>query len=267
MKIFDDGSSFWGIGASGGQMDYIVTATYGHVFHAGGIELMKIKGNGNIGIGTTSPQRKLDLSNTGQLTFGDDVITSSTNGMYWHSGDHYGIYRTSGPWTTNTYQQLRLQFDTGIQLAPGPDVNTGYDKSFVEVVTGKGLMISSGNVGIGTTDTKGYKLAVNGAAIATSMKVKLQANWPDFVFLKDYKLPTLTEVKTYIDKNKHLPDMPSADEVHANGLDLGEMNRLLLKKVEELTLYLMEEHNKNAEQENRIKALETALTKNDNYRN
>ncbi|MGY3214782.1 hypothetical protein [Mucilaginibacter sp. HD30] len=117
----------------------------------------------------------------------------------------------------------------------------------------------AGNVGIGTTDPQGYKLAVNGPAVATSMKVKLQANWPDFVFRKEYELPTLTEVKTYIDKNQHLPDMPSAEEVHQNGLDLGEMNRLLLKKVEELTLYLMEEHNKNADQENRIKTLETVL--------
>lgn len=118
------------------------------------------------------------------------------------------------------------------------------------------IAVSYGNVGIGTADTKGYKLAVNGSTIATSMKVKLNANWPDFVFLKDYKLPTLEEVKTYIDKNQHLPDMPSADEVHANGLDLGEMNRLLLMKVEELTLYLIEKEKEIKNQEVRIKTLE-----------
>jgi hypothetical protein len=104
-----------------------------------------------------------------------------------------------------------------------------------------GTWKEDGRLGIGTsTIPTGYKLAVNGAAIATSMKVKLYANWPDFVFMKDYKLPTLTEVKNYIDKNQHLPDIPSANEVHKNGLDLGEMNRLLLKKVEELTLYLID---------------------------
>ena len=112
---------------------------------------------------------------------------------------------------------------------------------------------------IGTTDPKGYKLAVNGSAIATSMRVKLNANWPDFVFLKDYKLPTLNEVKAYIDKNQHLPDMPSADEVHANGLDLGEMNRLLLKKVEELTLYLIEQKETTDNLKKEIKGLKEQL--------
>jgi hypothetical protein len=102
-----------------------------------------------------------------------------------------------------------------------------------------GNIYAAGSVCIGTTNLAGYRLAVNGAAIATSMKVKIYDNWPDFVFLKDYRLPTLKDVKTFVDKNQHLPDMPSADEVHANGLDLGEMNRLLLKKVEELTLYLI----------------------------
>jgi hypothetical protein len=101
-------------------------------------------------------------------------------------------------------------------------------------------VFTNGNVGINTDDTKGYKLAVNGSAIATSIKVKEFGNWPDFVFHKKHKLRTLTEVKKYIDKNSHLPEIPSAVEVKANGQDLGKMNRLLLKKVEELTLYLIQ---------------------------
>jgi hypothetical protein len=121
--------------------------------------------------------------------------------------------------------------------------NQGYPNPY-SAANGAQLVMSINNggvaVGIETVPT-GYKFAVNGAAIATSMKVKLQAYWPDFVFEKDYKLPTIAEVKNYIDKNQHLPDMPSASDVHANGLDLGEMNRLLLKKVEELTLYVIEQ--------------------------
>lgn len=142
--------------------------------------------------------------------------------------------------------------------------------SQITVVNQQADVVVDGKVGIGSPPLNDYKLAVNGAAIATSMKVKLQANWPDFVFLKNYKLPTLAEVKTYIDKNKHLPDMPSASEVNANGLDLGEMNRLLLKKVEELTLYLIEKDDNEKQlkkefvqmkkqQEERINALEKAL--------
>jgi hypothetical protein len=92
----------------------------------------------------------------------------------------------------------------------------------------------------GTTDPHGYKLAVNGSAIATSMTVKLYADWPDYVFKQGYKLPSLTEVKNYIGKYHHLPDMPSEQEVIKDGIDLREMNKLLTKKVEELTLYLIE---------------------------
>jgi hypothetical protein len=223
---------------------------------------------GNVGIGTTTPQRRLDISNAGQLTFGDDVVTSSSNGIYWHSGNSYGIYRTSGPWTGGAYQQLRIQFDTGIQLGAGTGVNAGFDKSFVEIVSGKGLMVSSGNVGIGTTDPQGYKLAVNGSAIAESVTVKLHTNWPDYVFKKEYKLPSLLEVKAYIDQNQHLPEMPSEQEVSKNGINLGEINKILTKKVEELTLYaidqkeqLTQQEKKAVLQEARITALEKALSK------
>ena len=185
----------------------------------------------------------MDLSNTGQITFGDDVVTSSANGIYWHDGSDYGIYRTPGPWTGNAYQQLRIQFDTGIQLGASPSpTNPGYDKSYVEIISGKGLMVSSGRVGIGTT-TPDELLSVKGTI--HSKEVKVDMNFlPDYVFKPGYHLPTLAEVKSYIDKNSHLPEIPSAQEVEKNGLNLGEMNKLLLKKVEELTLYLIEKDQK-----------------------
>lgn len=100
----------------------------------------------------------------------------------------------------------------------------------------------NGNVGIGTT-TPSNKLEVNGTI--RSKEVKVEASpWPDYVFKDSYKLPSLKEVKSYINKNKHLPDVPSAKEVESDGVKLGEMNAILLKKIEELTLYqiqLMEE--------------------------
>ncbi|MBB6129952.1 hypothetical protein [Mucilaginibacter lappiensis] len=99
---------------------------------------------------------------------------------------------------------------------------------------------ANGNIALNTYDAKGYKLAVNGSAIATSMTVKLNSAWPDYVFKKDYQLPSLQEVKTYIDQNQHLPEVPSAQQIAKEGLNLGEMNKLLMKKVEELTLYMIE---------------------------
>jgi hypothetical protein len=116
------------------------------------------------------------------------------------------------------------------------------------------LVINMGNVGINTTDTKGYKFAVNGSVVANSITVKTYP-WADFVFKKDYRLPSLTDVKAYIDQNHHLPEIPSEQEVAKNGINLGEMNKLLLKKVEELTLYLIEKDKNEKENTARLKLM------------
>jgi hypothetical protein len=97
----------------------------------------------------------------------------------------------------------------------------------------------NGNVGIGTTTTGTFKLAVEGKIGAREVNVTTTTPWPDYVFTPDYSLLPLTDVKTFIDKNKHLPEVPSAKEMESNGINLGEMNTLLLKKIEELTLYMI----------------------------
>lgn len=124
--------------------------------------------------------------------------------------------------------------------------------------------IENGNVGIGTF-TPDAKLAVNGTIHTKEVKVDL-TGWADYVFKPSYKLPKLSEVKAFITKNQHLPDMPSEKEVVANGVNLGEMVTLQTKKIEELTLYLIErdeqltQQKRNSEkQEARILALEKAL--------
>ena len=100
----------------------------------------------------------------------------------------------------------------------------------------------AGNVGIGVTDTKGYKLAVGGNIIAEKVVVKLRANWPDYVFSRNEKLMSLNEIENYIKSNGHLPEMPTQEQVKENGVDLGEVNTLLLKKVEQLTLLMIEQN-------------------------
>jgi hypothetical protein len=125
----------------------------------------------------------------------------------------------------------------------------------------------NGNVAIGTTDPQGYKLAVNGTIHTREVKVDL-TGWPDYVFKPQYKLPSLTEVQTYIEENQRLPDMPSAQEVEKNGVNLGGIVKVQTKKIEELTLYLIEkdkevkeQQKKSEQQEARIAALEKALSK------
>jgi len=105
---------------------------------------------------------------------------------------------------------------------------------------GGGTNYFAGNMGIGTQDTRGYKLAVSGNMIAESVKVQLRSAWPDYVFAKDYTLPSLEETEKHIKEKGHLPGIPSAAEVKNNGIDLGEMNAKLLEKIEELTLHLIQ---------------------------
>ncbi len=121
---------------------------------------------------------------------------------------------------------------------------------------------SSGSVGIGTTTPDpAYKLSVNGTI--RSKEIKVNTGWSDYVFNDDYNLRSISEVESYIKKNRHLPDVPSAAEVEKSGVALGETSSLLLKKIEELTLYLIEKDKQlieqqkiNGQQEARLQALE-----------
>ena len=95
-------------------------------------------------------------------------------------------------------------------------------------------------VGIGTAKMgQGYMLSVNGKARAREVVVNLDT-WSDFVFDDNYKMPSLFELEEIIKRDHHLPGVPSAQEVKDNGVSLGEMNKILLQKVEELTLYITE---------------------------
>lgn len=100
----------------------------------------------------------------------------------------------------------------------------------------------NGNVGIGTYDPTA-ELSVNGLIISSEIKVLADiSKYPDFVFSDSYELKSLKEVEKYIAENKHLPEIPKADEVE-DGIALGEMNNKLLQKIEELTLYVIEQNN------------------------
>jgi hypothetical protein len=120
---------------------------------------------------------------------------------------------------------------------------------------GTGSNYFAGSVGIGVINKSAtYKLAVDGTIGARKVKVT-QETWADFVFDKDYELPSLQEVDAYIKEHKHLPGVPSAEEVIKKDLDLGEMNKILLQKIEELTLHLIEQDKENKEQKTQIELL------------
>ena len=111
-------------------------------------------------------------------------------------------------------------------------------------------LASTGNIGIGTTSAS-EKLTVNGNIVSKKVKVT-QSGWPDYVFHVSYRLRPLSEVEQYIKQYHHLPDVSSSDEIEANGLDVGDNQSALLKKIEELTLYLIA-------QNKRLESLEKQL--------
>jgi len=107
----------------------------------------------------------------------------------------------------------------------------------------------SGKVGVKTKTPGEYDLAVNGKIRSHEIKVESTAStWPDYVFKKEYDLKQLDAVEAFIVKNGHLPEVPKAKDIEANGVELGEMNKILLKKIEELTLYIIQEKKSNADQ-------------------
>ena len=116
-------------------------------------------------------------------------------------------------------------------------------------------MTTSGNVGIGTGNPK-EKLTVNGRILAREVIVSNDIRtWPDYVFAPGYEMMSLTELEAYVNEHHHLPDVPSAEEVEEQGIGLGEMNAILLQKVEEMTLRMIE-------MEKRIHELESQSVEN-----
>jgi hypothetical protein len=227
-------------------------------------DIMTLVGNGKVGIGTTNPTAALQLGDFGNGSSTQLVIPGTYNfeqmrlGQIGNGNMAMEFVNHNGGLSSDGIKFL-VSADAG---APGLQMQyatpaTAY--STLSYQTGL-YMNFSGNIAIGTTNVPtGYKLAIAGNAIAESMTVKLQANWPDVVFKKNYALMPLSEVKTYIDKNQHLPEIPAAAEVEKDGVNLGEMNRLLVKKVEELTLYLIEKDKEEKSQQQQINELKKQM--------
>lgn len=186
---------------------------------------------GKVGIGTTTPDYELTIGKKEKR--GRIKVVSTINASAYYTIENNLIGGHS--WTMAAEQDYWSLYDAN-------------NKSSSLIVS------NSGNVGIGTTNTGTYKLAVDGTIGAREIKVEA-TGWSDFVFEDDYKLKDLEEVESFIKDNKHLPDVPSEKEVLENGIQLGEMDAKLLQKIEELTLYMIE-------QNKTIKELQTIIKRN-----
>ena len=131
-------------------------------------------------------------------------------------------------------------------------VNTyGFSGAGTVFYPNNGTNYFGGNVGIGIQDTKTYKLAVNGSAVFKKVVVNNNNPWPDYVFDSSYQLASLRQVEQFIQQNKHLPNVPSGEDVKRDGLDLGDQQAVLLRKIEEMTLYIIDQ-NKQLETQKRV---------------
>ncbi|ULQ55438.1 hypothetical protein KJS94_12375 [Flavihumibacter rivuli] len=212
--------------------------------------------NGNVGIGTSNPEYKLsvigDIYGSGYLRVGS--MPSSPNWQFTVLGQ-----RAIGAVEASNNRAAYLYAANDIYGVTAFDFNTGTPLPLVLNLGTNHTLISpyGGNVGIGTT-TPQSKLAVNGDITAKKVRVSIDG-WPDYVFDSSYALRPIVEVESFIKKNKHLPDVPSAAEVVKNGLDVGEVQATLLKKIEELSMYIIELNHKNGKLNDQVKSLEEKL--------
>ncbi|WP_157676724.1 hypothetical protein [Chryseobacterium sp. T16E-39] len=174
---------------------------------------------GKVGIGNTTPDASLSISRSIRAVIGETPqpafkISDYSSGLLVIPGNIFEIWRT--------YQTTQFPPASETKLAMAMDNN--------------------GNVRIGATAANGnyggYKLSVDGDIIAKRCVIQID-KWADYVFANDYHLPDLNEVSSFITKNKHLPGVPSEAEIKEKGLDVEEMNKILMQKVEELTLYII----------------------------
>jgi len=213
-------------------------------------------------ITTSSYDGGVDIDNE-LRAYGGVLVGKYNTGIYgkgsrlWFCGTHSNVanmymykYTTSAPLSElrmniGGYNRDYNKFVIGIDKV---DANSTWTPYFT--------VVANGRVGIGTTNPQNA-LDVNGTIRAK--EVRVESDWADFVFKADYKLPSLDEVKAHIEEHKHLPGIPSETEVKENGIGLSEITTKLLQKVEELTLYTIQQNERAIEQQKTIEKLEKEL--------
>jgi hypothetical protein len=207
-----------------------------------GDTLLRVRDDGRIGISYNGASygRTLNLSGTGinfyntnDAFYGGSIFPTDTSLVIWsNSGaNNYLVFQPSwGNTGVGTYTPNAKLHVNGATLIGG----------------------NSDRIGTG------YQLSVAGKVICEEVKVQLRAAWPDYVFADDYNLMPIEDLEKSIRQNKHLPNIPAAAQIEKEGISLGDMNKRLMEKVEELTLYLIDLNKKNKQLEERLQKVEQA---------
>ncbi len=230
-----------------------------------GSDKMTILGNGNVGIGTTNPGNKLRVHGNSSST--QHVLSASVNysgfvdiralegfatpapgygyGGYMIGGKTgvYGLGKGTNS-TGSVYGVYGLATSTssvGTRIGVYGSASGGTRNWGGYFAGGNVYVTNDLRIGTGAENgVTGYKVAIDGKVIAEEMRVQLSGSWPDYVFDDNYQLMSLDRLEDEIQKLGHLPGIPSAQEAEETGIMLGDMNRMLLEKIEELTLHLKE---------------------------
>ena len=319
---YNSPTSRYGIGLQGSLLQMYSDGassdiTFGYGASTSFTERMRIKGNGDVGVGTNNPALKFEVRNSGSdgirvssSTQNLDVIngalggvigTSSNNAMHMMSNNSIGVsLSTAGLVGIGTITPTNAGLtvnkivgntnaifggnSTGVSIQssyPGVGFNTYYNGGSIMIGNGgagyigadpttgriiiantnttstagaynaladKMWIATDGTVSLGSSNLNaennslgsGYKLKVFGKIISEEVRVQLKAAWPDYVFEKNYQKLSIDELEKYVTANKHLPNIPSAAEVEKDGQHLGEIQRKMLEKIEELSLYVIE---------------------------
>ncbi len=189
----------------------------------GSVERIRVNNDGMVGIRTSNPSHRLHINSLAN----EGALRVQVNGA----------------------TRLLVSANEGVNIGTANDH-----------APARSLYVDNSILVNRTTPVTGYRLAVRGKAICEEVKVQLASSWPDYVFADGYGLMPLDELSGFISTHKHLPGLPSAHDVHtAEGIELGEMQRLTVEKVEELTLYLLEQNKMIKDQQSMIQELRNEI--------
>lgn len=218
----------------------------------GGMEISSGSANAlaiaSANLNVTDTRLDLGRSNERKVSVVSGTLPALYSNAHKENGHYYRF--TSGPSYAVEFGSSALLLRTAVHQDPRTEITNWRDALSVKT---NGAITINGKVGVNVENTtNNFALAVDGGIIATEVYVMEIENWPDYVFEDNYKLMPLNELKQFIGQHGHLPEIPSAKETAEKGCDLGEMHNLLLKKIEELSLYIIQ-------QEERISQLEKEL--------
>jgi hypothetical protein len=250
-------------------MGYLKFTKWDVALGVGNNDILFIHHSGNVGIGTAAPNAPIEISSDSSLgaagsasllvrgqsnkeriyiqsAGGDPVLRVAKgrgtfdNPLPLEKGDALGFLQLGGfdglEWARSSWITGNAEENWSLNQR-GSSLIFSTTPCGTVTITERMRIGANGNVGIGTTNPT-HTLTVSGTIRAKEIIV--ESNWADYIFADDYQLQSLDTVEQHIKTHKHLPGIPSAQEVSANGVSLGEMQTLLLAKIEELTLHQIE---------------------------